>query len=115
MIMLNFSELMAISPLDGRYVDKLINLRPIFSEYGLIRFRVFVEVRWLQALLEYANLPELPKLSKKANDVLNDIIEDFGEDSARRVKAIEDKINHDVKAVEYFIKERMEKNAELGC
>ncbi len=112
---MDFAALMAISPLDGRYQEKVSDLRPIFSEYGLIKFRVIVEIRWLQLLTERANLPELPKLSKHAQSVLDGIIENFSEQDAARVKHIESGINHDVKAVEYFIKERIENNPELAA
>lgn len=107
------SSLMAISPLDGRYAEKLQDLRPVFSEYGLIKFRVIVEVRWLQMLAEFGNLPELPPLSSHSISVLNGIIDNFSEQDATRIKHIESGINHDVKAVEYFLKERVENNSEL--
>ncbi len=110
---MDLSALMAISPLEGRYQEKVNGLRPIFSEYGLIKFRVIVEIRWLQFLTEHANLPELPSLSKHANEVLDGIIEHFSEQDASRIKHIESGINHDVKAIEYFLKERIENNAEL--
>lgn len=105
--------LMAISPLDGRYHEKVNNLRAIFSEYGLIKFRVVVEIRWIEMLAEHANLAEIPPLSPHAKKMLNDIIENFSEQDAMRVKTIESTINHDVKAVEYFIKEKIAGNAEL--
>lgn len=108
------NALMAISPLDGRYAEKTQDLRPIFSEYGLIKFRVTVEVRWLQMLAEHANLPELPPLSRHANDILNNLVTHFSEQDAVRIKHIESGINHDVKAVEYFLKERVENNLELS-
>lgn len=108
------SSLMAISPLDGRYLDKMNCVRPVFSEYGLMRFRVMIEVRWLQMLAEHAKLPELPPFSRHANDVLNSIVDNFSEQDAVRIKHIESGINHDVKAVEYFIKERIENNRELA-
>lgn len=111
---MTLSSLMAISPLDGRYQEKLNCVRPIFSEYGLMKFRVTVEIRWLQMLAEHANLPELPRLSRHANDLLDAIIENFSEQDATRIKHIESGINHDVKAVEYFIRERIENNAELN-
>jgi adenylosuccinate lyase len=107
-------SLMAISPLDGRYHDKINNMRPIFSEFGLIRFRVLIEIRWLQMLAEHANLPELPPFSSHAKQILNHIIDNFSEQDATRIKEIESDINHDVKAVEYFIKERIEKTPELA-
>ncbi len=110
---MDVAALMAISPLEGRYQDKLSELRPIFSEYGLIKFRVLVEIRWLQFLASHGNLPELPPFSKKANAELDQIINQFSIEDATQIKKIESGINHDVKAVEYFLKERMEKNAEL--
>jgi adenylosuccinate lyase len=109
----NFS-LTALSPLDGRYHDKFQLLRPIFSEYGLIKFRVTVEIRWLQMLAEHAKLPELPYLSARGQSILNAIIENFSEKDAARIKHIEAGINHDVKAVEYFIKEHISGNKELS-
>lgn len=108
------SSLMTISPLDGRYQEKVNCVRPIFSEYGLMKFRVLVEIRWLQMLAEHAKLPELPPFSHHANDILNAIVEDFSEQDAARIKHIESGINHDVKAVEYFIKERIQNNQELA-
>lgn len=107
-------SLSAISPLEGRYFEKVQLLRPIFSEYGLIRFRVIVEIRWLQTLAEYAQLPELPPLSPHGQKVLNDIIENFSEQDAARIKHIESSINHDVKATEYFLKEHISNNKELA-
>ncbi len=106
--------LMAVSPLDGRYYEKVNSLRAIFSEYGLIRFRVMVEIHWLQMLAEFADLPEIPRFSPHAQRVLNDIIENFSEQDALRIKHIESGINHDVKAVEYFIKERISGQPELA-
>jgi adenylosuccinate lyase len=101
------SPLRALSPTDGRYADKVNGLRDIFSEYGLIRFRVLVEVRWLQCLADDERIPELGPLSPVMKDVLNHIVDDFSLDDAERVKAIEATTNHDVKAVEYFIRERL--------
>ena len=101
------STLRALSPTDGRYADKVNGLRDIFSEYGLIRFRVLVEVRWLQCLADETAVTELQPLSNVMKDVLNHITDDFSIDEAERVKAIEATTNHDVKAVEYFIRERL--------
>ena len=108
-------DLMAISPLDGRYHEKVAGLRSIFSEFGLIKYRVIVEIRWLQMLAEHANLPELPPLSTLANDTLNAIIDNFSEHDAARIKDIETRTNHDVKSVEYFIKERIANHPELAA
>ncbi len=110
--MTNFA-LTAISPIDGRYADKISQLRPIFSEYGLIRFRVQVEVRWLQALAEHAAIKEVQPFSAAAMHLLDSIVSDFSEADAQRVKDIEKTTNHDVKAVEYLLKEKIAGNAEL--
>jgi len=110
---MDLTELTAISPVDGRYGSKVVDLRPIFSEYGLIRHRVLVEVRWLQKLAAHAGIPEVPALSEHANNVLNAIVEKFSVEDAQRVKNIEKTTNHDVKAVEYFLKEKIAGNAEL--
>ena len=110
---MELSQLTAISPIDGRYGAKTDALRPIFSEYGLIRHRVVVEVRWLQALAAHEGISEVPPLGGHAENVLNDIIEKFSEQDAQRVKNIESTTNHDVKAVEYFLKEKITGNAEL--
>ena len=99
--------LRALSPADGRYAGKVNDLRDIFSEFGLIRFRVLVEVRWLQSLTDENGVPELAPLSSVMKDVLNHIVDDFSIDDAERVKAIESTTNHDVKAVEYFIREKL--------
>lgn len=109
------SSLNAISPLEGRYHDKLTGLRPIFSECGLIKFRVIVEIQWLRTLCEYAHIPECPPLSQHADDVLLSIIDNFSEQDAARIKHIENGINHDVKAIEYFIKEKIAENTELSA
>ena len=110
---MELSALTAISPIDGRYGYKLEELRPIFSEFGLIRHRVTVEVRWLQKLAADKNIEEVAAFSDQANKILNAIVTDFSEDDAQRVKNIESTTNHDVKAVEYFLKEKIEGNAEL--
>ncbi|WP_150048160.1 adenylosuccinate lyase [Methylomonas rhizoryzae] len=105
--------LTSISPIDGRYAGKVDALRPIFSEYGLIRYRVEVEVRWLQALAAETKIVEVPALSAEANDMLNKIVSSFSEADAQAVKDIEKTTNHDVKAVEYFLKAKIKDNAEL--
>jgi len=110
---MELSALSAISPIDGRYGSKVDDLRPIFSEYGLIRHRVLVEVRWLQALAAETGIPEVPALSEHASELLNNIVEHFSEEDAQRVKNIERTTNHDVKAVEYFLKEKVTGNDEL--
>jgi len=101
------STLRALSPADGRYAGKVESLRDIFSEYGLIRYRVLVEVRWLQCLADEPAVPELGPLSSVMKDVLNHIVDDFSLDDAEQVKKIEATTNHDVKAVEYFIQKKL--------
>ncbi|MCP5089458.1 MAG: adenylosuccinate lyase [Gammaproteobacteria bacterium] len=101
------SPLRALSPIDGRYAEKVDDLRNTFSEYGLIRFRVLVEVRWLQCLADEPDIAELGPVSSVMKDVLNRIVDDFSLDDAERVKLIESTTNHDVKAVEYFIREKL--------
>ncbi len=105
--LMKVSTLKALSPADGRYADKVNGLRDIFSEYGLIRFRVLVEIRWLQALADEKDIPEIGPLSPVLKDLLNSIVDDFSLDDAERVKKIEATTNHDVKAVEYFIREKL--------
>ncbi|UCC55286.1 MAG: adenylosuccinate lyase [Gammaproteobacteria bacterium] len=112
---MDFSQLTALSPVDGRYASKTESLRPVFSEFGLIHHRVLVEVRWLQALAAHEGIPEVPALSGHAERVLNDLVEKFSEQDAQRVKNIERTTNHDVKAVEYFLKEKVEGNEELAA
>ena len=107
--------LTAISPLDGRYAAKVEPLRPIFSEYGLLHRRIQVEVRWLEALAAHAKIVEVPALSEDARTVLQQLVENFTPADADRIKEIERITNHDVKAVEYFIKERINAHAELGA
>ena len=110
---MELSALTAISPLDGRYGNKTIPLRAIFSEYGLIRARVEVEIRWLQRLADHDAISEVPAFSANTNAQLNDIVSNFSEADAQRIKDIEATTNHDVKAVEYFIKEKFADNDEL--
>jgi len=108
------ATLLALSPLDGRYASKVDALRPIFSEYGLIRARIKVEVEWLLALAAEPGITELAPFSAAAVQKLRALAEDFSVEQAGRVKEIERTTNHDVKAVEYFIKEQLKGDAELG-
>ncbi|MGV3001502.1 adenylosuccinate lyase [Vibrio sp. E150_018] len=110
---MELSALTAVSPVDGRYGSKTIALRSIFSEYGLLKYRTIVEIRWLQKLAETAAIAEVPAFSDKANQYLNEIAANFSEDDANRIKTIERTTNHDVKAVEYFLKEKVEALPEL--
>jgi len=106
---MNLSSLTAISSVDGRYSEKTRALRPVCSEFGLIHRRVIVEIRWFQALCAQPGIPELPTLSAAASDYLDELAAEFDEASAVRVKEIESVTNHDVKAVEYFLKEKFER------
>jgi adenylosuccinate lyase len=112
---MELSALTAISPVDGRYGSKTSDLRPIFSEYGLTKYRVTVEVRWLQKLSATKAIEEVPAFSDAANQALDKIVSDFSEEDALRIKKIEATTNHDVKAVEYFLKEKISDNAELNA
>ncbi|MDK7225147.1 adenylosuccinate lyase, partial [Proteus mirabilis] len=104
---MELSSLTAISPIDGRYGSKTSSLRTIFSEFGLLKFRVQVEVRWLQKLASCTDIKEVPAFEQNAIDYLDAIVANFNEDDAARIKTIERTTNHDVKAVEYFLKEKV--------
>lgn len=110
---MELSSLTAVSPIDGRYGDKISPLRDIFSEFGLLKFRVTVEVHWLQKLANCTEIKEVPVFSREANDFLNHIVKSFDETDALRIKTIERTTNHDVKAVEYFLKEKVSTIPEL--
>jgi adenylosuccinate lyase len=106
-------NLLSISPLDGRYNKSASDLRAITSEFGLIKYRVIIEIKWFLHLSSNSKIKELPKLNIKEITYLNDLIGNFDITDAKRVKAIEDKTNHDVKAVEYFLKEKFKKHKKL--
>ncbi len=110
---MDLTALTAVSPIDGRYGGKTSALREVFSEFGLIKRRVRVEVRWLQQLAAHEGVAEVPALSAGAVAALEEILETFSVSDAERIKAIEATTNHDVKAVEYFLKERLAGHAEL--
>ena len=107
------SELVAISPIDGRYGSKTKSLRSAFSEYALIKARVTVEIRWLQTLSEIPEVFEVEKFSNEANQFLENYLKNFSPSEAMKVKEVERTTNHDVKAVEYVIKDALKENAEL--
>ncbi len=111
--MMDLNELTAISPVDGRYGSKTAAFRELFSEYGLIKHRVLVEVRWFQALAAHDSISEVPQLDDEAQALLNTIVDEFSLEDAGRIKTIERTTNHDVKAVEYFLKEKIQGNATL--
>lgn len=107
------NALTALSPLDGRYASKCDALRPFLSEFGLIHARVTVEVRWLQALSNRPEIVEVAPFSNETNAALDAIVSNFSEEDANRIKEIERTTNHDVKAVEYFLKEKIAGITEL--
>jgi adenylosuccinate lyase len=110
---MELSALTAVSPVDGRYGSKTIALRSIFSEFGLLKYRTIVEIRWLQKLAATAEIAEVPAFSEEANKFLDSVAANFSEADAQRIKDIERTTNHDVKAVEYFLKEKVAGVPEL--
>jgi len=110
---MQLTQLTAISPVDGRYGSKTTEYQSIFSEFGLIRHRVLIEIRWLKALAAEPAIAEVPAFSADASALLDKIETGFSVEDAQRVKDIESTTNHDVKAVEYFLKEQIAGNAEL--
>jgi len=115
MLNLELSATTALTPLDGRYGNKVAALRPIFSEFGLIKYRSLVEVKWLQALADESNIAEVPAFSDDTKKQLDAIIENFSVQDAQAVKDIEATTNHDVKAVEYFLKDQSQVIPEVNA
>ncbi|MDD4911234.1 MAG: adenylosuccinate lyase [Sideroxydans sp.] len=109
---MTLSALTALSPLDGRYNSKVESLRGYFSEYGLIRYRVLIEIEWLKALSAEAGIKELPPFSAPTIEMLDAIAAQFSEEDATQIKAIERRTNHDVKAIEYWLREKLASNTE---
>ena len=112
---MTLSTLTAISPIDGRYASKVDALRPIASEFGLMRARVEVELAWIKSLASNPQINEVPPLSEQAIAQIDAIVADFSEADGESIKAIERTTNHDVKAIEYFIKEQFAVNPELNA
>ena len=110
---MELSALTAISPVDGRYQNKTDVLRPIFSEYGLFRFRVLVEIEWLKKLSKNPNIKEIESFSANSISLLDNIKNNFSIDDAKQIKKIEKITNHDMKAVEYFIREKIQSDPKL--
>jgi len=110
---MELSALTAISPVDGRYQNKTDVLRPIFSEYGLFRFRVVVEIEWLKKLSKNPNIKEIESFSANSISLLDNIKNNFSIDDAKQIKKIEKITNHDMKAVEYFIREKIQSDPKL--
>jgi adenylosuccinate lyase len=111
--LMTLSALTALSPLDGRYHAKVEALRPLFSEYALIRFRLLIEIEWLEALAAEPAIGEVPAFTPATVSALDALARKFSESDAEAIKAIEARTNHDVKAIEYFLKERLAGNAEI--
>jgi adenylosuccinate lyase len=109
------SQLTALSPLDGRYAEHTKALRQIFSEFGLIHHRLQVEIGWLQTLAAHPDIDEVPPFSQAALEYLDSVVRDFSLGDAERIKDIENTTHHDVKAVEYFVKEQLSKQSELAA
>jgi adenylosuccinate lyase len=112
--MTTLTKLTALSPLDGRYHSKVDALRDYFSEFGLIRFRVLIEIEWLKALAAQADIPEIGPFSKSTLAQLNALNENFSEADAQAIKNIERTTNHDVKAIEYWLREQLSGNPETA-
>jgi adenylosuccinate lyase len=112
---MSLTSLNALSPIDGRYCRLTRPLAPFFSEYGLIRYRVLVEVRWLQCLAAHPGIPEVPRLSQTATGFLESLLQNFSAADAQNIKDKESVTNHDVKAVEYFLKEKLALLPELDA
>jgi adenylosuccinate lyase len=112
--MTTLTQLTALSPLDGRYHGKVDALRDYFSEFGLIRFRVLIEIEWLKALAAQADIPEIAPFSAATIAQLDALNANFGEDDAAAIKAIEKRTNHDVKAIEYWLRENLSGNPETA-
>ncbi len=112
---MSFNPLLSISPIDGRYQDKTQELQTIFSEFGLIKYRVLIEIKWLQTLSDNSDITEVPVFDEATKKELQSIADDFNLDDAQRIKDIEKTTNHDVKAVEYFIKEKIKSNSVLNA
>ena len=110
---MTFDNLTSISPIDGRYGAKTGPLKRIFSEYGLIKYRLLIEVRWLEAMSKNSQISEVPEFSLKSKNVLSNIVDNFSLADAKVIKEIEKTTNHDVKAVEYYLKEKVSSNPEL--
>ncbi len=110
---MTFDNLTSISPIDGRYSAKTGPLKAIFSEYGLIKYRLLIEVRWLEAMSKNSQISEVPEFSLKSKNVLSNIVDNFSLADAKVIKEIEKTTNHDVKAVEYYLKEKVSSNPEL--
>ncbi|KTD82791.1 adenylosuccinate lyase [Legionella waltersii] len=110
---MNLTALNAISPIDGRYLNKTRALSPYFSEFALIYYRLMVEIKWLESLAANEAIPEIPALDEKSKQFLATIISEFNETEAEKIKEFEKETNHDVKSIEYYLKDRFQENDQL--
>jgi len=110
---MTLTALNSISPIDGRYINKTRALSPYFSEFALIYYRLIVEIRWLESLAANEMISEVPQLDQNAKDFLNQIIAHFNEEEAEKIKQFERQTNHDVKAIEYYLKDKFQQNPSL--
>lgn len=110
---MTLTALNAISPIDGRYVNKTRALSPYFSEFALTYYRLMVEIKWFESLAANDTIPEVPALDNKARKFLSDLISNFNESEAEKIKEFEKQTNHDVKAVEYYLKDKFQENEQL--
>ena len=110
---MTLSLLNAVSPVDGRYRKKTLTLSPFFSEFALIYYRLMVEIRWLESLAANDAISEVPSLDEDSKAFLNQLLSQFDENEAQKIKEYEKKTNHDVKAVEYYLKEKVESSKSL--
>lgn len=111
---MQLSSLTAVSPIDGRYGDNTAELRSIFSEFALIRYRLTVEIRWLQTLANTDSITEITAFGRESTNVLDAIINEFSEEDAQKIKILEKEINHDVKAIEYYLQDKLNNHSELS-
>ena len=111
---MDISTLKAVSPIDGRYASKTRALSPYFSEYALTYYRLLVEVKWLESLASFKEIIELQPFNQEDKHFLNDIVKNFNETEAKKIKAYEQKTNHDVKAVEYYLRDKLQAHPELN-
>jgi adenylosuccinate lyase len=108
------NTLVAISPLDGRYAENVDKLRDFFSEFALIKYRIIIEINYLKALAAHEEIQDIPNINLESNTYLDEIIDNFDMNDAKRIKEIEKITNHDVKAVEYFLKDKIKENSQLA-
>src|ERR1700733_9764971 len=110
---MTLTALNAISPIDGRYLNKTRTLSPYFSEFALTYYRLMVEIKWLESLASNGSIVEVPPLDEESKSFLSDLINNFNESEAEKIKELEKQTNHDVKAIEYYLKDKFQSNEAL--